>query len=146
MDYYLQETEAVFKDQTTTENGLSAAEAQTRLAKHGWNKLVEGKRKSLLPRLLGQMADPMVIVLIVAAAVSGVVGEVADTVIILMVVVINAVLGVVQEGKAEKAIAALQKMASPYSKVRRDRHIISVKSEEIVPGDLVLLEAGAAVP
>ncbi|HBL36342.1 MAG TPA: ATPase, partial [Firmicutes bacterium] len=146
MDYYLQETEAVFKDQTTTENGLSAAEAQTRLAKHGWNKLVEGKRKSLLPRLLGQMADPMVIVLIVAAVVSGVVGEVADTVIILMVVVINAVLGVVQEGKAEKAIAALQKMASPYSKVRRDRHIISVKSEEIVPGDLVLLEAGAAVP
>jgi len=116
------------------------------LEKYGPNKLAEGKRKSLLAKFFGEMADPMVMVLIAAAVISGVVGEIADTIIILMVVVVNSVLGVIQEGKAEKAIAALQKMASPYSKVRRDGQVLSVKSEEIVPGDIVLLEAGAAVP
>lgn len=146
MDSYLLEKEVVLKQQATTEKGLTPTEARARLEKYGPNKLAEGKKKSLLAKLLGQMADPMVVVLIVAAGISGVVGEIVDSIIILMVVVLNSILGVIQEGKAEKAIAALQKMASPYSKVRRDGQVLSVKSEEIVPGDIVLLEAGAAVP
>ncbi|HEY8392424.1 MAG TPA: cation-translocating P-type ATPase [Capillibacterium sp.] len=146
MDYYLKEKEEVLKEKGTTEQGLTPAEARARLEKYGPNKLAEGKRKSLLAKFFGEMADPMVMVLIAAALISGVVGEIADTIIILMVVTLNAVLGVIQEGKAEKAIEALQKMASPYCKVRRGGHVLSVKSEELVPGDLVLLEAGAAVP
>lgn len=146
MDYYLKEKEEVLKEQGTTEQGLTPAEARARLEKYGPNKLAERKRKSLLAKFFGEMANPMVLVLIAAALISGVVGEIADMIIILMVVTLNAVLGVIQEGKAEKAIEALQKMTSPYCKVRRGGHVLSVKSEEIVPGDLVLLEAGAAVP
>ena len=88
----------------------------------------------------------MVIILIAAAVISGIVREFADAVVILAVVILNSVLGVVQEGKAEKAIEALAKLSSPFSKVRRNGHIMQIKSEELVPGDIVLLEAGDAVP
>jgi len=117
-----------------------------RLEKYGRNKLDEGKKKTVFGRFLDQLKDPMIIVLIVAAIISGFAGEPADSIIILMVVLINSILGVVQEGKAEKAIEALQKMSSPYSKVRRNGRVMQIKSEEIVPGDIVLLEAGDAVP
>ena len=88
----------------------------------------------------------MVIVLISAAVVSGAVGEIADMIIILSVVILNSVLGLIQEGKAEKAIEALQQMSSPYSKVRRNGQVLQIKSEDIVPGDIVILEAGDAIP
>lgn len=146
MKYYLMENEAVLKEQETTKNGLNGSQVEFRRENYGLNKLKVGKKKSILTKLLEQMSDPMVIVLIVAAIISGVVGEIADMVIILMVVALNSILGVVQEGKAEKAIEALQKMASPYSKVRRDGQVMMIKSEEIVPGEIVLLEAGDAVP
>jgi len=146
MKYYLEEADEVLKSQGTSKHGIKTSELAQRLEKYGRNKLNEGKRKTVVQRFLEQLSDPMVIVLIAAAVISGVAREIADAVVILLVVIINSILGVVQEGKAEKAIEALQKMASPYSRVRRDGHVIKVKSEEIVPGDIVLLEAGDAVP
>lgn len=146
MQAYFEEVEAVLQAQGTTKNGLNQAEAAKRLEQFGKNELARGQKKTLLARFLGQMSDPMVLVLIAAALVSGAVGEMADAIIIMAVVVLNAILGVVQEGKAEKAIEALQKMASPYSKVRRNGQVLQIKSAEIVPGDIVLLEAGDAVP
>ncbi len=146
MQQYFDSIESVLDQQKTSHNGLDTAQVSERLNQYGKNKLAEGKKKSLIARLLGQMADPMVIVLIAAAVISGAVGEIADMIIILSVVFLNSILGVVQEGKAEKAIEALQQMSSPYSKVRRNGHVIQIKSEDIVPGDIVLLEAGDSIP
>jgi len=146
MKYYSEEIDVVLREQGTTLDGIDSAKAEALLEKYGKNKLDEGKKKTVFQRFIEQLKDPMVIILIVAAVISGFAGEIADVVIILLVVVLNAILGVVQEGKAEAAIEALQKMASPYSKVRRNGHIIQIKSEDIVPGDIVLLEAGDAVP
>ncbi|NLU53714.1 MAG: calcium-translocating P-type ATPase, PMCA-type [Clostridiaceae bacterium] len=146
MKHYFEQAETVLKSLESGKNGLNESQAMERLSKYGKNKLDEGKKKSLLVRFFEQMADPMVIVLIAAAVISGALGEVIDAVIILLVVILNSILGVIQEGKAEKAIEALQKMSSPYSKVRRNGHVIQIKSEEIVPGDIVLIEAGDAIP
>lgn len=146
MKYYYEQIDAVLKAQETTVNGIDPAMVDALMQKHGKNKLDEGKKKTVFQRFLEQLKDPMIIILLVAALISGVVKEFADAVIILIVVVLNSILGVVQEGKAEKAIEALQKMSSPYSKVRRGGHAVQIKSEDIVPGDIVLLEAGDAVP
>ncbi|WP_010246169.1 HAD-IC family P-type ATPase, partial [Acetivibrio cellulolyticus] len=146
MKHYFEEIEAVFKSQETSKNGIDSSKAQERLEKYGRNKLDEGKKKSVLVKFLEQLKDPMIIVLIAAAVVSGALGEIADAVIIMIVVVVNSILGVVQEGKAEKAIEALQKMSSPFTKVRRNGQVMQVKSDEIVPGDVILLEAGDSIP
>lgn len=151
MQYYLKSVKEVFTAIESNAKGLTGAEAQWRLTRDGKNKLAEAKKDSLLKRFLSQMADPMILVLIAAAAVSGVTsfyaGEsFADVIIILAVVVINALLGMYQESKAEKAIEALQEMAAATSRVLRDGRIEQVKSEELVVGDVVLLEAGDAVP
>ena len=151
MKEYLTKYQDVLKEQETTEQGLSSAEVQAREAKYGKNKLAEGKKATLLQRFLGELADPMIIILIAAAVVSGVTavyaGEsFADVIIIMTVVIINAVLGVLQESKAEKAIEALQEIAAATSKVLRDGKQVTIKSEDLVPGDIVILEAGDAVP
>lgn len=151
MKEYLSSCEEVLKEYGATEEGLSGSEAAKRLEKYGRNKLEEGKKDSLLKRFLNELADPMIIILIVAAAISGVTafyeGEsFTDVIIILAVVIINAVLGVVQESKAEAAIEALQEIAAATSKVLRDGKQVTLKSEELVPGDIVILEAGDAVP
>ena len=151
MKAYLESCEDVLKAQSSSQDGLTAAEAEKRLAQVGPNKLQEGKKKSLLQRFLGELADPMIIILIAAAVISGVTafysGEsFTDVIIIMAVVIINAVLGVVQESKAEAAIEALQEIAAATSKVVRDGRMMSLRSEELVPGDIVLLEAGDAVP
>lgn len=146
MKHYFEEVETVLNSQGSTKRGLDDNEVRQRAEKFGKNKLAEGKKKTIVRKFLEQMSDPMIIVLIAAGIISGAVGEIADTIIILAVVILNSILGVVQEGKAEKAIEALQKMASPYSKVRRNNQVIQIKSEDIVPGDIVLLEAGDAVP
>ena len=151
MKAYLSEIPEVLSAQNSTPNGLSSQEAASRLASVGPNKLAEGKSVSLLQRFLKELADPMIIILIVAAVISGITaaysGEsFADVIIIMIVVLINAVLGVVQESKAEQAIAALQEIAAATSKVLRDGQQITVRSEELVPGDVILLEAGDAVP
>ena len=151
MKEYLSSCEEVLKEQNSSEQGLSTGEAQQRLSRFGKNELEKGKKTSLLKRFLGELADPMIINLIVAAAISGITafyeGEsFADVIIILAVVIINAVLGVVQESKAEAAIEALQEIAAATSKVLRDGKVVTLKSDELVPGDVVLLEAGDAVP
>ncbi len=151
MKEYLSSCEEVLKEQNSSEQGLSTGEAQQRLSRFGKNELEKGKKTSLLKRFLGELADPMIIILIVAAAISGITafyeGEsFADVIIILAVVIINAVLGVVQESKAEAAIEALQVIAAATSKVLRDGKVVTLKSDELVPGDVVLLEAGDAVP
>ena len=151
MKEYLVSPEEVLKEQNSSPEGLSQAEAEKRLEQTGPNKLKEGKKDSLLKKFLKELADPMIIILIVAAAISGVTafyeGEsFTDVIIILAVVIINAVLGVFQESKAEAAIAALQEIAAATSKVLRDGKMVILKSEDLVPGDVVLLEAGDAVP
>ena len=151
MKTYCEEKEAVLAELDSSENGLSSAEAQKRLEAHGKNKLKEPAKESLIKRFFGQMADPMIIILLVAAAISGVLAVMqgesfADVIIILAVVVVNAVLGVYQENKAEKAIEALQEMSAATSKVLRDGKLVTIHSEELVPGDVILLEAGDAIP
>ena len=157
MKYYLEDVREVFERTESSENGLSQSEAERRLEKYGKNKLAQAKEKSLVRRFFEQLADPMIIILIVAAVISAVTtvyeGKVSgspsfptDTVIILAVVLINAVLGVLQESKAEKAIEALQEMSAATSKVIREGRIMTVKSEDLTVGDVVVLEAGDAVP
>ena len=151
MKYYCEEKEAVLRELCSKEGGLSSEEAAVRLEKNGKNRLKAAKGKSLIVRFLSQLADPMIIILLVAAAISGVLavtqGEsFADVIIILSVVIVNAVLGVYQESKAEKAIEALQEMSAAKSKVLRDGKVQIIPSEDLVVGDIILLEAGDAVP
>ena len=151
MKFYCENAETVISELSSDANGLTSGEAERRLAEHGKNKLAEGKKDSIIKQFLKQLADSMIIILLVAAAISGVLavtqGEsFADVIIILAVVIVNAVLGVYQENKAEKAIEALQEMSAATSKVLRDGKIVSVRSEELTIGDVVLLEAGDAVP
>ncbi len=132
--------------------GLSIQEANRRLEKHGPNKLKEAEKEPLWKRFFSQMADPMIIMLIVAAVISGAIGvadgsgDFADVVIICFVVVVNAVLGVVQESKAEEALKALQEMSAAQTKIIRNAKVVEVHSSELVPGDVVLLGAGDSVP
>jgi len=157
MKHYLEEKESVLREYATDLNGLSSSAASDRLEKNGKNKLVEGKKESLIVKFFKQLAEPMTIILLVAAAISagvevynsiatGHTGFPSDVVIILAVVLINAILGVFQESKAEKAIEALQEIAAATSKVIRDGKQITVKSEDLVVGDIIVLEAGDAVP
>lgn len=153
MKEYLNGAAQVMEENKTSRDGLSAAEAAVRLEHNGKNKLAEGKKESIFHKFLIQLSDPMIIILVVAAVISAVTAAVggegegyADVVIIMIVVIINAVLGVYQESKAEKAIEALQEIAAATSKVIRDGKIIDVRSEDLVVGDIVVLEAGDAVP
>lgn len=147
---YLQSVEEVFNEVKSSPAGLSSQEVASRLEKYGANTLQEGKKKSLLEKFVDQFKDFMILVLLVAAVVSMFAhsGEPdpTDAVIILAVVLLNAILGVFQESKAEEAIEALKKMASPVASVLRDGHVEHVKGEDIVVGDIVILEAGDVVP
>jgi len=156
MKFYCEDKETVLRELNASSDGLTSAEAEKRLAENGKNKLVEAKKESLIVRFFKQLAEPMTIILLVAAAISAGV-EIynglqhgfefpADVVIILAVVLINAILGVLQESKAEKAIEALQAMSKAQSKVIRDGKQISIPSEDLVVGDIIVLEAGDAVP
>ena len=157
MKHYSSEKEEVLRELGSSQTtGLTAEEAQRRLLENGKNKLAAAKKKSIVRRFLEQLADPMIIILIVAAVISGVLGiveiknggegEFVDVIIIMAVVLINAILGVLQESKAEKAIEALQEMSAATSKVLRDGKILIIPSEDLVVGDVVLLEAGDSVP
>jgi len=144
--YRLGAEETVARLASDLERGLSAAEAAARLAEHGPNVLAEAQRSSLAAIFFGQLADFMILVLLAAAAISGFIGEPRDTIAILVIVILNAVLGTVQQVRAERAVAALQRMAAPDAKVRRDGELRTVPARELVPGDLVVLEAGNVVP
>lgn len=146
MLYHTKEADFVLEELGSSKKGLSTVEVEKRLEENGKNVLAEPPKDSMFTKFLQQFKDPMIIVLLVVAVVAGALGEVADSLIIMAVVILNAVLGVLQESKAEKAIAALQQMSSPYSKVVRDCNMMTVKSEDIVVGDIVLLEAGDFIP
>lgn len=151
MRYYLTEVEEVIKEKGGSANGLSEEQAAERREKYGANKLAESRKTPLFVRFLKQLADPMILILLAAALISGITAVMqnesfADVIIILAVVILNAVLGVIQESKAEKAIESLKEMTAATCKVMRDGKRKVLRSEELVPGDLILLEAGDSVP
>ncbi|MBQ3533070.1 MAG: cation-translocating P-type ATPase [Oscillospiraceae bacterium] len=149
---YTRSAQQVLEEQQTTAAGLSADEVERRREKFGPNKLKEAEKPTLIQRFLAQLKDPMLIILMAAAAVSALTGmlanenEWAEVIIILAVVLLNAILGVIQESKAEAAIEALQTMTAATCKVMREGKLVVIHSDELVPGDIVLLEAGDAVP
>lgn len=147
--FYTQGEEEVLKNLDTSVDGLSTAQAKERLDAYGYNELDEGEKRSLLSKFIDQFKDLMIIILLVAAALS-VITEgmhgLTDACIILAVVVLNAAFGVYQEGQAEAAIEALKNMSSPLARVRRDGNVVEIDSRELIPGDIVLLEAGDVVP
>ena len=151
MKPYLQDASLVCSQLQTTENGLSSSQVEQRRQQYGENKLKEQKKTPLILKFLKELSNPMIIVLLVAAVVSGITAwysneSFTDSFIILFVVVLNAVLGVFQESKAEKAIEALKEMTAATSKVIRDGKLVVIKSSEVVVGDIIVLEAGDSVP
>ena len=160
MKYYLHSIDEVFKQLKSSEKGLTAAEAEKRLNENGKNKLKEPEKESLFKKFIGSFADPMIIMLLVAALIQAIVtveetlrkgggagiGDFADVFVILVVVIINTIMSLVQESKAEAAMEALMQMTAATSKVLRDGEVSVVKSEDIAVGDVVVLEAGDAVP
>ncbi len=151
-EYYSLSAEDVIAEQKTSSEGLTGKEAAERLEKYGPNRLREEKKPSLVKRFLDQLKDPMLLILLAAAAVSAVTGMASgeqqwtEVIIIVAVVLLNAILGVIQESKAEAAIEALQTMTAAKCKVLRDRRHSVLHSSDLVPGDIVILEAGDAVP
>ena len=143
---HLQSAEAVLASQNAAVSGLTPEEITSRQLRYGANALKEAPKKSLPVQIWEQVRDPMILILAAAAIVSGVLGEIADTIIIFVVIALNTMLGIMQESKAEAAIEALRKMSASMSKVRRNGEVSVVASAELVPGDIVLFEAGDAVP
>ncbi len=145
--YYLNKKDDILKNLNSDQkNGLSSQEARQRLEKYGPNALAEKKGKSFFAKLIEQLLDPMVIILLVAAAVSSLQGDMVETLIILAIVVLNSGLSLYQEGKAENSLKALQNMSAPHAKAVRDGKIQSVPAHDLVPGDIVSLETGDIVP
>ncbi|PLW68182.1 cation-translocating P-type ATPase [Pseudohalioglobus lutimaris] len=144
--WYSSEVGAALKQLQVDASGLSSTEAGQRLAQYGANALPEKRRRTLLALFLSQFRDFMIMVLLAAAVISGVVGEPEDTIAILVIVILNAIVGSVQERRAENAIAALHKMTAPSARVLRDGQVTTLEATELVPGDVVLLEAGSIVP
>lgn len=145
MAYYNKEVEEVLQELGTSTSGLTDQEAALRLQKYGYNVLVEGKKAGLLVKFLKQFINTMIIVLMVAATISGVLGEWIDMAVIFGVVLLNAVMSTVQEGKAEKAIAKLKSMATPYCAVIRNGAVKMVPSNTLVPGDIIQVAAGDVI-
>lgn len=152
-NFHAKNIKEVLDNFNTHEDGLSSKSATTRLERDGKNVLKEGKRRNIVLRFLDQMKDIMIIVLLVAAVISAVLAiiekkyiDLVDSGIILLIVIINAIIGLVQENKANDAMEALKNMNKPYAKVMRDGEVIKIKSEDLVVGDIVILEAGDYVP
>ncbi len=146
MNWHQQEVSKVIEALHSSFEGLSSGEAQKRIKEYGPNVLKEKKKKTPFMMFLDQFRDFMILVLIAAALVSGVIGELSDTIAIIVIIILNAVIGFVQEYRAEKAMAALKKMAALYATVIRDSKLAAIPSSELVPGDIVILEAGKIVP
>ncbi|HLE40286.1 MAG TPA: HAD-IC family P-type ATPase, partial [Nitrospirota bacterium] len=146
MHYYRLTVDKALAELKTARDGLSTAETGLRLEKHGPNELTEKKKKAPLMMFLDQFKDFMILVLIAAALISGFIGEVSDTIAIIVIVVLNAVVGFIQEYRAEKAMAALKKMAAPSASVMRNGMPETIPASRLVPGDIVMLEAGKIVP
>ena len=151
MEEYLMSYEEILSSLDSSFNGISEEESSIRLKKYGLNKLKESKKTSLIVKFTKELINPMIIILIIAAIVSGITAayaneSFADVFIIFAVVIINGILGVYQENKSEKAIEALQNMTSSTCKVMRDNKVSIIKSEDVVLGDVILIEAGDAIP
>jgi Ca2+-transporting ATPase len=146
VDWHRQPLDAALEGLRASPGGLTGREARERQAVHGPNLLREGPRRTALSLLAGQFTDFMILVLLAAAVVSGLIGDVVDTVAIVAIVALNAVIGFVQEYRAERAMAALKAMAAPTATVRRDGAVATIPTADLVPGDIVLLEAGRIVP
>jgi len=146
MDYHVVPIEEVARSLHTTPAGLDTATARQRLAEHGPNQLADARKKTIWQLVLHQLADVMILVLLVAALVSGLMGELNSTYVILAIVLVNAVIGFVQEYRADKAMEALKKMAASQAQVLRDGQSLKVPAADLVPGDVVLLEAGNIIP
>lgn len=145
--WYTKHQSEVSKElETDVLKGLSSKEAKERLVKYGPNQFEEGEKASIWKMLWTQINSLLIWILLGAAIISAIVGEVTDAIIILLVVVLNAIIGVVQESKAEKALEELKKMSTPKAVVRRDGEIVEIASEEVVPGDLVMIDAGRSIP
>src|SRR5665647_2414813 len=136
----------IFELLGTNPQGLSAFAAEEKLQQTGPNELEEGKKKSIVGMLLAQFKDVMILILLAAAIISGIIGDLTDTVVILIIVVLNAIIGFLQEYRAEKAMQALKQMAVTQAKIIRDGRITWLPATVLVPGDIILLEAGNAVP
>ncbi|WP_311537739.1 cation-translocating P-type ATPase [uncultured Anaerococcus sp.] len=146
MDYKGSINEVVKKHGTDPKRGLTSSEASARLEKYGPNMIESSNKKSIWKKIFEQIADPMVLLLIAAAIVSAFTGDAIECAIIIAIVVINAIMSIIQEGKAEDSVAALQKMSSPEATVIRDGKRGHVKAEDLVPGDIVVLETGDIIP
>lgn len=146
MRWHQKSTDDILNEFRTSSQGLSTEEAAKRLREYGPNELKEKKKKTHLMMFLDQFRDFMILVLIAAAIVSGVIGELSDTIAIIVIVVLNAIIGFVQEYRAERAMAALKKMAAPMATVIREGKPADISASELVPGDLVILDAGKIVP
>lgn len=146
MNWHQKNVDEVMKDINSSHKGLSLDEVQKRLEEYGPNELKEKKKKSPFMMFIDQFKDFMILILIAAAIISGIIGEISDTIAIIVIVVLNAIIGFVQEYRAEKAMAALKKMAAQIATVTRDGKPVNIPAVEIVPGDIVLLEAGKVVP
>ncbi len=144
--WHTKDISAIYSELNTSPKGLSTGEALKRLAEYGPNELVEGKKRSLVMMFLDQFRDFMIMVLIAAAVISGFIGDLADTIAIIVIVILNAIVGFVQEYRAERAMEALKKMAAPVATVIRDGLPLNIEAAEVVPGDVVNLEAGKVVP
>lgn len=145
--WYKKSKNEILKELDVAEkNGLSSNEALRRLEKYGKNKLETKKKKTLFKQFLSQLKDVMIYILIIAAIISTFLGEISDALIILLVIIINAVIGVIQESKAEKALDALKELSTPKALVKRDGSLKEILSEDIVPGDIVIIDAGRYIP
>lgn len=147
LDWYNKGIQAISEELSVdVKNGLSKEEISGRIEKYGYNELKEKEKESIWVKITKQLKDFLVITLIVASIVSGIAGEISDSIVIIAIVIVNAVLGVVQEEKAEKAMEALKKMSAPNARVLRSGHIETVPAKNLVPGDVVFIEAGDSIP
>lgn len=146
MRWHTKEIKDILEELGSSLNGLSLKDAGSRVEKYGPNELEEKRRKTPVIIFLGQFSDFMILVLIAAAVISGFIGDISDTIAIIVIVILNAVIGFVQEYRAEKAITALKRMSAPSANVMRDGVPVTIPASAIVPGDIVILEAGAVVP
>ncbi|MBT1695324.1 calcium-translocating P-type ATPase, PMCA-type [Fulvivirgaceae bacterium PWU4] len=146
MDHHLQPSEKVAEALKTSRSGLDPQTAQQRITEHGKNVLEVKKKKTLLGMLLTQLTDFMILILMAAAVISGIIGDLTDTIVILAIVVINAIIGLIQEWRAEKAMEALESMAASHARVLRNNQILDIPAADLVPGDVVQLEAGNIIP
>ena len=146
MNWHLLPLSEITQLLNTTSSGLDEVTATNRLCEHGKNQIEDTKKKTILQMILCQLSDFMILILIAAAIISGIIGDVTDTIIILSIIIMNAAVGFIQEYRAEKAMEALKNMAANHARILREGKMIDIPASDLVPGDVVVLEAGNVIP